>query len=392
MHLKKDNSFGNVIRRELRLMAKHPIYVIMIVIIPLASYIFFASLMPQGLPEKLPIGVIDHDNSNVSRKMVRQIEATAPSKVVARYQNFSEARADLQTGKIYGFIELPANLEKDIMLRTQPKISFYYTQAFYIPGSFTLKNFSYMLSTLSGGINLQTRQLKGQSERAAMAQIQPIAPDVHAIGNPYINYSVYLIDLIIPGVFELLILLTTVYCIGIELKHKTSRQWLKTANYSFFKALGGKLLPYTISFLIMGILYNVILFQLLKYPLNASILWMFLDTFMLVLAAQAVGVFMIGLIPRLRDALSMSSLYGVLAFSFSGFSFPVENMLPSMHALSNIFPLRYYFKIYQNFALNGSDFKYEAMSFLALLIFLLLPLAVSVKLKKAILYQNYPKK
>lgn len=392
MFTKKENGFTKVLRREIQLMVHHPIYTIMIVVIPLASYLFFATLMPEGLPEKLPIGVIDHDNSIVSRKMIRQIDATAQSKVAGHYLNFAEAKNDLQKGKIYGFIEIPNNFEKDLMLSNQPKVWFYYTQAFYIPGSLTLKNFSYMLNTLSGGVNLQARELRGQTERESMAQIQPIAPDIHMIGNPHINYSVYLIDIIIPGVLELIILLTTVYAIGVELKHKTSRSWLKLTNYSYIKALTAKLLPYTICFFIMGMLYDVILFKFLHYPMNANILWMFFDTAMLVVSAQAVGVFMIGLLPILRDGLSFASLYGVLAFSFSGFSFPIEGMIPPIQGLSAVFPLRYYFKIYQNFALNGLDFQYAASSFAALFIFLLLPLAVSVRLKKALIYQNFPKK
>lgn len=390
--MKKESGFKKVLYRELHSMVKHPIYVIMIVILPLVSYLFFTSLMPEGLPERLPMGIIDHDNSIVSRKVIRQIDATSQSKVTGHYLNFGEANSDLQTGKIFGFLEIPANFERDVSLRKQPKVWFYYTQAFYIPGSLTLKNLSYMMSITSGGINLQTRRLRGQTERESMAQIQPIVPDVHPIGNPYVNYSVYLIDILIPGVLELIILLTSAYVVGVELKHKTSRQWIKLTDYSFFKALTAKMLPYTFAFTIMGILYDVILFRFMHYPMNANILWMFLDTFMLVISSQCVGIFLIGLTPRLRDGLSFASLYGVLAFSFSGFSFPIEGMIPPMQGLSTIFPLRYYFKIYQNFALNGLSFQYVTGAFLSYMVYLILPLLVLIRLKKAAIYQNYPKK
>lgn len=390
--MKKESGFKKVLIRELHSMVKHPIYVIMIVILPLASYLFFTSLMPQGSPERLPIGIIDHDNSIVSRKVVRQIDATSQTKVVGHYLSFTEANSDLKSGKIYGFVEIPADFEKEISASKQPKVWFYYTQAFYVPGSLTYKNLSYMMSITAGGINLQGRQLRGQTERESMAQIQPIAPDVHPIGNPYVNYSVYLIDLLIPGVLELLVLITSAYVVGVELKHKRSRQWLKLTDYNFFQALTAKMLPYTVAFTIMGILYNVILFRFMHYPMNASILWMFLDTFLLVISSQCVGIFLIGLTPRLRDGLSFASLYGVLAFSFSGFSFPVEGMTPSMQAVSALFPLRYYFKIYQNFALNGLSFQYVAGTFLSYLVYLILPLLVFVRLKKAAIYQNYPKK
>lgn len=155
------------------------------------------------MPEKLPIGIVDHDNSSISRNAIRQIDATAQNKVVGHYLNFSEARSDMQKGRIYGFIEIPIDFEKDILLGNQPwKIWFYYNQAFFIPGSLTLKNISRILATVSGGVNLQSRLAHGQTETSSLAQIQPIVPDIHPIGNPYINYSVYLTDIIIPGIWS----------------------------------------------------------------------------------------------------------------------------------------------------------------------------------------------
>jgi ABC-2 type transport system permease protein len=392
MQTKQEKGFKAVFMRELHRIATHPIYLFMLFIIPAGCYIFFSTLMPEGLPEKLPMGVIDHDNSIVSRKIIRQIDATAQSKITGHYLNFQEARADMQLGNIYGFVEIPANFEKDVLLNKQPKLWYYYNQAYYIPGSLTLKNLGTMLNTLSGAVNLQARQARGQNEKQSLALIQPIVPDIHLIGNPYINYSVYLLDIIIPGILELIVLLTSVYIIGIELKKETSRDWLKKSGNSLVTALTGKFLPYTIAFSIMGIFYNIILFKFLNYPLNTNILWMFLNTIFMILAAQSVGILMIGISPVLRNALSFASLYGVLAFSFSGFSFPIEGMLPAVQGLSNIFPLRFYFKIYQNAALNGLDSQYFILNYLLLLLFTLLPLLIGNRLKKALIYLNYPKK
>ena len=41
----------------------------------------------------------------------------------------------------------------------------------------------------------------------------------------------------------------------------------------------------------------------------------------------------------LRLGLSFASLWGVISFSISGFSFPVMAMNPVLQALSNLFPL-----------------------------------------------------
>jgi ABC-2 type transport system permease protein len=340
--------------------------------------------MSEGLPQRLPIGVIDLDNSTLSRNIIRKLDATQQTRITGRYLHFSEARTAMQKGEIFGFITIPKHLKVDVTSGLQPKIDFYCNQSYLIPGSLVLKNISTLLNTISAGAGLQIRLAKGQDPEASMAQIQPISPELHAIGNPYINYSIYLINVFLPGLLQLMVLLTTVYCIGIELKKKTSRKWLRTAGGSLFKSLLGKLLPYTVLFTGMAFAYDIFLYKIMHYPLNNSMGWMFLASFLLVLAAQSIAVLMIGILPVLKDGLSFSGLYGMLAFTCSGLSFPIEGMPGLMQGFSALFPMRWFFRIYQNIALNGSDPIYSLPYFALMLLFLLLPLFVWRRLKTAI--------
>ena len=144
----------------------------------------------------------------------------------------------------------------------------------------------------------------------------------------------------------LLIFMVTVYSIGVEIKDRTAREWLRMSNNSIYIALAGKLLPHTVVFFIMGIFYNVYLYGFLHFPCNSGIFPMIFATLCLVLASQCCGIVMIGTLPTLRLGLSFASLWGVISFSISGFSFPVMAMNPVLQALSNLFPLRHYFLIY----------------------------------------------
>mgnify|MGYP000659469286 CR=1 FL=1 len=64
---------------------------------------------------------------------------------------------------------------------------------------------------------------------------------------------------------------------------------------------------------------------------------------------------------------------GVISFSISGMSFPVMAMNPVLQALANLFPLRHYFLIYVDLALNGYPLIYAWHSVVALMLFMLLP-------------------
>ena len=58
----------------------------------------------------------------------------------------------------------------------------------------------------------------------------------------------------------LLIFMVTVYSIGVEIKDRTAREWLRMSNNSIYIALAGKLLPHTVVFFIMGIMYTCMAF------------------------------------------------------------------------------------------------------------------------------------
>ena len=227
------------------------------------------------------------------------------------------------------------------------------------------------------------------TEEAIMGQLQPIVIDTHAIGNPWLNYSVYLNNTILPGVLQLVIFMITVFSIGTEIKQGTARKWLSMGNNSLFVSIIGKLLPQTVIFTLMGVLLCVTLYGFNAFPLHSGWMPMLVAMFFLVIASQAVGVFMIGTLPTLRLGLSFACLFGMISFSIVGFSYPLLAMDPTLQALGRLFPLRHYFLIYVDQALNGRSLFYTWSEYVWLLGFLILPFLIGKNLKRALLYLKY---
>ena len=373
-----------VMKRECRRLVSRPLYLFCMVIAPLFCYIFFTTLMDSGLPTNLPVGAVDMDQSATSRNLIRNLDAFGQTGVVAHYGSIADARIAVQEGKIYGFFYIPKGLSADA-----PKISFYTNNSYLIAGSLLFKDMKMMSELAAGAAGRSVLYAKGATEDQAMGFLQPIVIDTHPLNNPWLNYSVYLCNTLVPGVLMLMIFMITVYSIGTEIKDRTAREWLRMSNNSIYIALAGKLLPHTVIFFIMGIFYNIYLYGFLHFPCNSGILPMILATLCLVLASQCCGIVMIGTLPTLRLGLSFASLWGVISFSISGFSFPVMAMHPVLQALSNLFPLRHYFLIYVDQALNGYSMIYSWPNCMALLIFMMLPFLVVHRLKEALIYYKY---
>lgn len=375
----------NVSRREMHRMVSRPIYLFSSVFVMFFCYIFFLTFFAEGLPERLPVGIVDNDNSYVSRTLARNIDAMAQIEIVKQYTTFSEAREDMQRGKIYAIIDVAPGFEADLLSSRQPKITYYVNDAYLIAGSLSFKDLTYISELGTAYVQQRLLQARGVvGDENLMPILQPIAIDTHLIANPYANYGVYLLNVLLPGVLQLLIIMLTIFSIGNEMKEQSTGEWLASGNQSFLAALTGKMLPYTVLFTALGIGGNFILYSYMHFPMNGSLAWMCLATFIYVLAYQAIGIFIIGAFPRMRDAISLAAFYGLLAFTYAGFTFPIEAMPHGAQIFAELFPIRHYFKIYVNEALNGAPINYSFIYFAAMTAFLILPFLVYRRLRKAV--------
>ena len=378
-----------VSKREVFRMSSRSLYLLVVLVLPILSILFFTSLFKEGVPTKMPIAIVDLDQTPSSRKIARNIDVTPLSRVTQYLQTETEAMSELRTGNIYGFVVLPKNLQADLLTNKQPVISYYYQNGFLIAGGLMQNDLTLILHTLSGGINIQKREAMGQAGENMMAQVQPIQLNTHQLFNPTANYSVYISTIVLPIMLQLFILLMTVYSIGIEIKERTSHEWLRLSNKSIFIAITGKLLPYTFAFFVVMMFQNFMLYKVIGIPFQTNIGWLMLGSLLLIIAYQAVGIFCIGLLPLMRHSLNLAAFYGILALTLCGFSFPIEAMPPVFQFWASGFPVRHYMHIFQSQILAGFGLQYALPSYLYLLLFLFLPLIIINRLKSALIYQNF---
>ena len=379
-----------VIRREVRIFRQRPVYILASVGVMIFNTVFYVTFMQDGLPHDLPVGIVDCDRSSTSRSFCQQLDATQLSQVVY-YDDLHRARRDMQTGRLTAFIVIPEGFNDDIQASRQPHIAYYVNSLYFVGGALSYSNILTMLNLTNGAVQRQFLRARGVSEGEILSRIQPIVLDAHQIGNTTTSYGVYLNSVLLPGVLEMIVILITVYAVGSELKYGTSRHLMKTAGGSLVKAITGKMAVYTLIFTVLGVSLELFLYHWLHYPIKGSVWWMCLDILLLVAAAQAAGLFIIGLFPNLRLAVSVGAIYSVLGFSLAGFTLPVEAMLPGLRGFSAIFPLRHYYLFYVQESIFGSGFAGWWQEVVHLLLFLGLPLPVFRRLEDAYVNQRYEK-
>lgn len=377
--------------RELRIWMQRPIYFVGSLGVILFGSIFFLTFFKAGLPSKLPIGVVDYDRSSLSRNFTRQLDATQLGEVV-RFDDFCTAREAMQRGDVTSVCVIPDNFSADIQAFRRPTFTFYVNGLYFVGGSLAYQDILTMINLTSGAVQKQILTAKGVSEHDMMGRLRPVNIDVHRIGNPMTNYGVYLNNLLLPGLLQMMIILVTIYAFGTELKYSTSNHLMETAGGSILNAVSGKLLVYTLYFTSVGLSMILLLYSWLGYPLAGSIWNMFLNMFLMILACESVALTIVGLIPVCRFAISIGALYSVLGFSLAGFTLPVEAMLPFLQGISTIFPLRHYYLFYVQEAMFASGFAGWYQEAIHLLLFLFLPVFILKRLENAYINMDYPKK
>ena len=378
-----------IAQRECKILLKNRIYGFCMLVFPLLSLLFFTSLMDEGLPEDMPVGVVDLDNTSTSRSIIRRLDGFQSSQVVALYASVAEARHAIQENEIYAFLYIPKGTTEQLLSARRPKISYYYNLASIMSGALLMKDLKTISTLGSAAVGQATMRAKGYTPEQIQTFLQPIRIDLHQIGNPWTNYNAYLTTVFVPGVMMLFMFLISAYSLGMELKFDRGKEWLAKADNNIVVAILGKYLPQIMVFLVLIFFYEFYIYYVLHFPHVGGWPMILLLALLQVFGSVGFGIFAFGLMPSLRMSMSICSLWAVLSFSLAGSAFPVMGMDTPIQALTWLFPLRHYYMLYQITVFNGYPLIDAWFHLVALVGFTLLPWFVMHKIKNALLTYVY---
>ncbi len=375
--------------REIGILLKNRIYGFCMVAFPLLVVLFFTTMLDEGIPQDLPIGVVDQDNSATSRSLVRNLDAMQTSRVVYRFANVTEARNAMQEGLVYAYLYIPEGTAAKLMAGRQPTISYYYTMTCLTAGAMASKDLKTLGVLGSAAVGQATLSAKGATPMQIKAMLQPVTIDAHMIANPMSNYNYTLTTAFVPGILMLFMALLSAYSLGMELKFDTGKEWIARAGGNIVVAIIGKFIIHALVFLLVIFLYQYYIFHVLHFPHLGGVWSIVRLTLLEVAGSLGFGIFSFGLMPSMRMSMSVCSLWSVLGLSMCGSAFPIAGMDPPLQALSWLFPLRHYWMLHQATVLNGFPVIDVWFHFVALVGFALLPCFVLSKVKNAMINYVY---
>lgn len=386
---KQHSPFYNVLHRELHRMVSRRLYFGACIVLPLFCIFFMSTIFGNGQMENIPVGIVDQDQTALSREVIRQVEAVPTFRVTRHYVDAETARKATQAKEIYGYLVIPDQFEADVTGGRQATLSYYYHYALLSVGGEVRGAFETVLRTLSMSPIVAEAVAMGINQKQVTTFLVPIEAQNHPLFNPDLDYSVYLSNPFFFIFFQVIILLVTVYAVGSEIKFGTGDDWLQTAGMNMVTALFGKLLPYTVIFSLMSILGNYVMFGMMNIPFSCGFWPLNLTSVLFVIATQALAVFLFSLFPAISIIISIVSMVGSLGATLSGVTFPAAAMYAPVYYTSFLFPVRHFVEINQNLLYGDYGFAYTWWNFSALFCFILVALLILPHLKRAILSHKY---
>ncbi|WSH68393.1 ABC transporter permease (plasmid) [Rhizobium ruizarguesonis] len=369
-----------VFRREFDRLARRRLLLFLTTILPLLLMGLLAVVFSAGLATRLPIAVLDLDGTDLSRTIIRTVDATPDTAVASRVSDLAEGRKLILAGQVRGLLMLPRNLERDVYGGRRPEVVFFYNTQAMTSGNLVLRGINSAVPAVAAGIRLSLRTAEGQPLEAAQAALTPIPVQVNPLFNPTLNYAHFLLAALLPSVLQVIIVTTMAYAVGLDVETSHRLSVLRRLGGGLWPAMAGKILPYTLLFLVVLGVSDWVLFGVLDMPLRGNRYLLILAGVLLILADQFIGVLLALLLRPMASAISISTLLMAPAFGFMGIGFPRIGMNAFAYNWGKMIPGTWYLMARIDQTIRGTPL-YLSWKPIAVLLFMVLLLAALTALR-----------
>ena len=334
--------FCLVFWREVGWLRRRPFLFALTTAMPLALIALLAAIFSTGLATRLPIGVLDLDNSDLSRSIIRMVDATPDSAVAVRVGDLAEGRSLILSGEIHGLLMMPRDLQRDVFAGRSPEVVFFYNTQTLTTGNLVVRGVTAAVPNVAAGIRLSLRSAQGQPLEFAKADLQPIPVQTHALFNPTLNYVYFLLTSLIPSILQIIIVTSSAYSVGLDVETQYRLRTLRMLGGGLWPAMAGKILPYTTLYALVLGASDTLLFVEFGLPLRGHSWLLIIAGLLFILSCQFLGALLALLLKPAATAVSIGTLLTAPAFGFMGIGFPRLGMNAFAYGWGALLPGTWY--------------------------------------------------
>jgi ABC-2 type transport system permease protein len=328
---------------------------LMVLVLPLTISLFIGYIYQQNYLRKLPVVLVDLDNSHTSHTVARYLDVHRFLQIKYNLSSLPQARSYMQSRKADALILIPPHFEQDLKSGTQTTIKAYSYGASLVISRELQKSVSEIVTTLNAKLKFNKLAARQQNWEAEKKAFPPLRLETHNLYNPYYNYQWFVPPAIIIAIWQLLLVLSVAIIWSKDYEQGRWQQMLRLANKRISLLWIGRLIPFLIIFAIQWLVLVYAVFPLFNIPFHSP-LWQGLPVWLLFV----VLVYHYG---STISILSKDSLFSVTvcsltlagAFAFSGYTYPIWEIPLIPRLFAYIMPTTHYLPCFQSFYMEGKS-------------------------------------
>ena len=314
--------------------------------------LFYTIPFANNALRNVPIGVVDNDNTSLSQKFIRDLNATEYIEVIETPKDIEDAKSEYYKNKIRAFVLIPKDFERDIK-RGNPSFVSSYTDSAYL---IIYKNIATAVATVAGEtgakIEVGTLMKKGTPIKVAKSLVNPVEFVQNPLYNPIGSYQNYIYPLI------LIMILQQTMLIGVSMLNATLRERIsgfkergENGNWKLTKLNAinpysnnpieiviGKSLAYVLLYFIYALIFFLIFPTFVTYDMTYNLIPMFLILVPFLFASAFLGISLVYFCKKREISFFIMIVSSVPLIFLPGFVWPRESIPTVLNILSKFIP------------------------------------------------------
>lgn len=336
-----------LLRKELLQIFRDPAIIRILFIMPMIQLLILPLAADYEI-KNINLGVVDHDHSEYSRKLVNKIVASGYFRLKDYSATFNQGMHAIELDKTDLILEIPAYFERNLVKENQATL---FIAIDAVNGVKAGLGGAYIQQIIQG----YNQDVRTQWIQAPKFNQQPVIEVTPANWyNPHMNYRVFMV----PGILVMLItMIGTSFASNniVREKEMGTIEQLNVSPIKKYQFILGKLIPFwmlaigvlTIGLLIARFVYGIV-------PLgHYSTIYIFAAIYLL--AILGLGLLLSTYAQTQQQSMLVSFFVTMIFNLLSGLYTPIESMPAWAQTITRFNPVSYFIEVMRMVMLKGSN-------------------------------------
>ncbi|MFS1424428.1 ABC transporter permease [Shewanella sp. 10N.286.48.B5] len=176
-----------------------------IVLTVFGGLLFYSVLYPlpylHQVPTEQKIVVVDHDNSSLSRQLVRHADASPKIKIVSQVASINEAQQWISNGDAFGLLVIPEGFRRNLLLGKGATLSYGGDASYFLIYSAVAEGLVAAGMDASKQVQMIGLLARGENPQQIQQDLNSVNLNSVPAFNPSLGYTPY----VVPGLFLLIL-------------------------------------------------------------------------------------------------------------------------------------------------------------------------------------------